>query len=117
MTPNESHPELLRRVVCAGLCRYYKPNKEEDPGCGGVELLKRRPELGQALAALPSPGDDGLFTLADDDPRLLTVCEACEFRIDGCDFRDPQVERTECSPCGGLRAVAWLLSETPELKL
>ena len=76
MTPNESHPELLRRAVCAGLCRYYKPEKQEDPGCGGVELLKRRPDLADALAALPSPEDDGLFALAEDDPRLLAVCRS-----------------------------------------
>lgn len=117
MTPNESHPELLRRVVCAGLCRYYKPDKQEDPGCGGVELLKRRPDLAGTLVALPSPDDDGLFTLGEEDPRLLAVCQSCEFRVDGCDFRDPEVERDQCSPCGGLRAVAWLLGQKPELKL
>ena len=117
MTPSESHFELLRRKACAGLCRYYKPDKQEDPGCGGVEKLKRRPDLGHALAALPSPEDDGLFALAEDDPRLLAVCRSCEFRIDGCDFRDPEVQRSECSPCGGLRAVAWLLGQDPELEL
>lgn len=117
MGPSERHLELLRRVACAGLCRYYKPNKQEDPGCGGVEMLKRRPDLADALAALPSPADDGLFALAEDDPRLLAVCAACEFRTDGCDFRDPSVSRDACSPCGGLRALAGLLSRDPELKL
>ncbi|BEQ15639.1 hypothetical protein [Desulfoferula mesophila] len=117
MTSLESQADLLRRTACAGLCRYYKPHKREDPGCGGVELLKRRPDLAPLLEALPSPPDDGLFALAEDDPRLLAVCGACEFRIDGCDFRDPAVARDQCSPCGGLRAVAWLLDENPELKL
>lgn len=117
MTPRGTLPELLRRTACAGLCRYYKPDKREDPGCGGVELLKRRPDLADALAALPSPDNDGLFALAEDDPRLMRVCESCEFLIDGCDFRDPEVAREKCSPCGGLRAIAGLLSESPELKL
>lgn len=116
MTSPESHPELLRRLVCAKLCRYYKPHKREDPGCSGIERLKLHPELAEALAILPTPADDGLFGLAGDDPRLLAVCQGCEFRIDGCDFRDPAVERSECSPCGGLRAVAGLLSQNPELK-
>ncbi|MCB2192016.1 MAG: hypothetical protein KQI62_10655 [Deltaproteobacteria bacterium] len=117
MSNPETQADLLRRKACAGLCRYYKPHKREDPGCGGVEVLKLRPDLAEILAALPSPDSDGLFDLAEDDPRLLAVCQACEFRIDGCDFRDPEVERSECSPCGGLRAVAWLYSQDPELKL
>ena len=63
------HAELLRHLVCAGLCRYYKPHKQEDPGCGGMEALKRRPDLAAALATLP-PEDQQphLFGLADDDP-------------------------------------------------
>jgi len=117
MKPSDPHQELLRRVACAGLCRYYKPNKREDPGCGGVETLKRRPDLAGRLEALPSPNDDALFGLDGDDPRLLAVCEACDFRVDGCDFRDPEMPREDCSPCGGLRTVAGLLSKDPELKL
>jgi len=111
----ENQLEPLRQVTCVGLCRYYKPGKREDPGCGGVEWLKLRPGLAAHLDELPEPQGDGLFGLAEDDPRLLAVCQSCEFRIDGCDFRDPEVPRGECSPCGGLRALAGLLSQGLEI--
>jgi hypothetical protein len=110
MTPDNTEQDKLRRVTCAGLCRYYKPGKREDPGCGGLEFLKSRPALAAHLERLPPARGDGLFGLAEDDPRLLAICRACEFRVDGCDFRDPGVPREQCSPCGGLRALAGLMS-------
>jgi hypothetical protein len=60
---------------------------------------------------------DLLSGLSPEDPRLLAVCASCEFRIDGCDFRDPQVPRSECEPCGGLQAVAGLLAMGKDLGL
>ncbi|MCF8032923.1 MAG: hypothetical protein K9K66_07920 [Desulfarculaceae bacterium] len=110
MSPAETKLEPLRQVTCLGLCRYYKPGKREEPGCGGVEWLDARPALAGRLGELPPAEGDGLFGLAEDDPRLVAVCGSCEFRVDGCDFRDPQVSRSECSPCGGLRALAGLLA-------
>ena len=100
----------LIEIVCAGLCRYYKPEKEEEVGCGGLEWLKPRPQWLEHLALLSPDEADQLFGLAEDDPRLLAICQTCEFRIDGCDFRDPEVSSDECSPCGGLRALAGLLA-------
>ena len=107
----------MRLTICPTLCRYYKPGKKEDPGCGGLEWLKIRPGLEEAVASLPKDQDDGLFGLADDDARLARICQICEFRVDSCDFRDPQVPQEECSPCGGLRAVAGLLAAGKALDL
>jgi len=109
--------QRLRQIVCAGLCRYYKPDKIEPVGCGGLEWLKVRPALQAALAGLrPQPGGQ-LFGLRDDDPRLWAICNQCGFRVDGCDFRDPAVPASQCAPCGGLRAVAGLLAAGQELEL
>lgn len=106
----------MREIICPKLCRYYKPGKVEDPGCGGLEWLLKRPELQEAVAGL-HPTDQALFGLADDDPRLVAICRTCEFRIDGCDFRDPAVDPADCAPCGGLRAVAGLLAQGRDLGL
>lgn len=99
------------------MCRYYKPGKKEDPGCGGLEWLQARPRLGSAVAGLAHEPPELLYGLDDNDARLLAICQICEFRIDGCDFRDPGVEPDECEPCGGLRAVAGLLAAGQKLDL
>lgn len=101
----------MRDIICPKLCRYYKPGRLEEPGCGGLLRLAADPSLAPALAALEPDPLSPLFGLADDDPRLLDVCRACEYRADGCDFSDPTVPRDQCSPCGGLRAFAGLLAQ------
>jgi hypothetical protein len=100
----------MRELICAPLCRYHKPGKAEEPGCGGLVWLQSRPHLRAPLAQAALDPADSLYGLNDDDPRLLHVCAGCEYRADGCDFRDPSVPRDKCAPCGGLRAVAGLLA-------
>lgn len=107
----------MRRLICPRFCRYYKPDKEEDPGCGGLEYLKRRPELAGRIEELEPPSGEPLFGLSPDDPRLLEVCGMCAFLVDGCDFRDPLVSNEDCEPCGGLKVVAGLLASGLELGL
>lgn len=99
-----------RELICGRMCRYFKPEKYENPGCGGVEWLKPRASLEPALASLDAGPSDLLHGLDPEDARLWVVCNTCEFRIDGCDFRDPEVPDNECEPCGGLRVVAGLLA-------
>lgn len=107
----------MRELICQRFCRYHKPGRREEPGCGGLVRLETRPDLAARLAGLtPDPGRP-LFGLAPDDLRLLTVCGGCEYRLDGCDFRDPAVPRDQCAPCGGLRAVAGLLASGLDLGL
>ena len=100
----------MRELICPRLCRYFKPDKPEEVGCGGVLWLEARPRLRDAVAALPPQPGRGLYGLAEDDPRLLAICRACPYRADGCDFRDPGVPPAHCEPCGGLKAVAGLLA-------
>ncbi len=106
-----------RELICGRMCRYFKPEKHEDPGCGGVEWLKPRTGLDAALSALQARPSDMLHGLDPNDPRLWVVCNSCEFRIDGCDFRDPEVAPEDCEPCGGLRAVAGLLAARVDVGL
>lgn len=103
---------MLRRVVCPGLCAYFKPGKVEEVGCGGLIRLAADGVTPQALLDAPLSVGVGnpLSGLAADDPRLMEVCAGCDFLVGGCDFRDPAVDRDACSPCGGLKAVAFLLA-------
>ena len=71
---------------------------------------------GQLSRLTPDPSRP-LYGLNDDDPRLLHICDRCEYRVDGCDFRDPAVPRESCAPCGGLRSVAGLLASGCDLDL
>jgi len=98
----------LRDKVCSGFCRYYKPDKPDPEGCGGLNWLEKRPELAARLARLPSDHGSHLYGLRGDHSLLSAICAECAFRIDGCDFRDPQVSEADCAPCGGLRVVAAL---------
>lgn len=107
----------MRHLICPHLCRYHKPDRPEEEGCGGLTCLAARPGLKAALSALSPDPAAPLFGLADDDPRLLRVCATCPYRPDGCDFRDPTVPRDQCLPCGGLRAVAGLLAAGHHLDL
>ncbi len=100
----------MRELICPRLCRYHKPDKPEEVGCGGVLWLEARSHLEGAVAKLPPQPGRGLYGLDADDPRLLAVCRACPYRAEGCDFRDPGVPPEACEPCGGLKAVAGLLA-------
>lgn len=107
----------MRQAICPHLCRYHKPGRQEEPGCGGLVWLQGQPHLAAQVHQLAPLADEPLFGLRPDDPRLLRVCQGCDYRVDGCDFRDPAVPDSECAPCGGLRAVAGLLAGGQDLGL
>lgn len=107
----------MRQAICQPLCRYHKPGRREEPGCGGLAWLEKRPHLAGEVHRLDPLAAAPLFGLSPDDPRLLKVCAGCEYRADGCDFRDPAVDPADCAPCGGLRAVAGLLAAGRDLGL
>jgi len=107
----------MRELICPTLCRYHKPDKIEEPGCGGLSWLKARPHLGGRLTSLDPRDPRPLFGLDPEDARLWAICRRCSFLPDGCDFRDPAPKDDPGSPCGGLRAIAGLLAAGLELDI
>ena len=99
----------MRHFLCPLLCRYYKPGHSQEEGCGGVLWLERHPELEAKTRDIGPDHTPSLYGQDRDHPLLARVCRQCPYRMDGCDFRDPTVPEADCAPCGGLRAVAWLL--------
>jgi hypothetical protein len=91
--------EIYTDIICKSFCRYFKEGKEE-MHCGGYQFLVgnftiaelRRladlPDRPEEIKSLLPPGDENIFRL---------VCDPCDFRIDGCDFR----ENRSGPPCGG----------------
>ncbi len=100
----------MRHFVCPRLCRYYKPGHSQEEGCGGVLWLERHPPEQDRARDIPQDHSPSLFGRDRDHPLLNAICRACPYQADGCDFRDPAVPDRDCAPCGGLRAVAWLLA-------
>ena len=107
-----------RKAICEKFCAYYKPDHFEAPGCAGYEHLANAPEAADHLATLSrleKMSGAPLFGLDDDDPALLAICAVCTYPPDGCDFRNPDVDRSTCSPCGGLQAVSCLIARGSRL--
>ncbi len=99
----------MRHFICPQLCRYYKPGHSQEEGCGGVLWLERHPPEQARARDIPRDQSPSLFGQDRDHPLLKAICRECPYRAEGCDFRDPAVPEEDCAPCGGLRAVAWLL--------
>ena len=88
-------------IICKGFCRFYREGKEEMQ-CGTYVFLRDR-FPSRALSAIvegapPEPD------LSMDAFVLEEVCGRCEFRTDGCDFR----EGLDSPPCGGYVIVEYL---------
>lgn len=107
----------MRDAICQPFCRYHKPGRREELSCGGLVWREQRPHLAGEVYRLNPLAQAVLFGLSPDDSRLLKVCQGCEYRVDGCNFRDPAVDPADCVPCGGLNAVAGLLAAGRDLGL
>jgi hypothetical protein len=105
----------MRSIICPGFCRYYNPDKPDPEGCGGLNWIAGQPGLENEVAQLQPDLKGHLYGIPQDHPLLMGICADCAFRIDGCDFRDPEVPDEDCEPCGGLRVVAALLSQGHDL--
>lgn len=101
----------LKEPVCVKLCAYFKPGKEDEPGCGGLHRLADWGVEPGELSSLIGKAEEaaGARGVPLDDPRLLAVCSECDYLAGGCDFRDPSVPDEACSPCGGIRAASLVL--------
>ncbi|MDD3580034.1 MAG: radical SAM protein [Desulfobacca sp.] len=110
----------MRSLICRRHCQFFKPAADEPEKCLGYEFLaawvRLEPGLAAALDQLP-PGSAPETEQLAQVSKLL--CPRCVFRLHGCDYADP-AGPADASPCGGLMALADLLSRglirLPEIK-
>jgi len=93
----------METIICKKYCSFYKPDKDEQLKCGTFDFLCRnltRREILQASERIPAKYD-----LSKDERIKKMICDKCDFRTDGCDFRDG----VDSPPCGGYTVVEHLL--------
>jgi hypothetical protein len=95
-------------IICKNFCSFFKGGKE-DIHCGGYQVLTDNLTCAE-LAYLSSTIDDAealkKLIPPDDEVLFQTICERCDFRIDGCDYR----ENRSGPPCGGFILIRELSS-------
>lgn len=95
-------------LICGRFCRYFKEGTEE-LHCGTYHFLKNTLTPDELQTALDLLHIERLTeppaSTKDADIEGL-VCARCDFRIDGCDFRESGREL----PCGGYVIIERLLS-------
>jgi radical SAM protein with 4Fe4S-binding SPASM domain len=96
-------------LVCKRHCPFYKPGTKEDMACQGLKALQSFIEAHpKSIAHFPSKKNN---PFKDRYHHILhqTLCQHCDFFIDGCDFTDPE-HTGHPLPCGGYIAVDLFLS-------
>jgi hypothetical protein len=91
--------KIYSDIICRGFCSFFKEGKEEIQ-CGGYQLLIDNftvNELDQMTGLIDR--SEGLKKQVPPDNETLfeLVCGRCDFRIDGCDYREDR----SGPPCGG----------------
>ena len=95
-------------TICKSFCIFYKEGKE-DLFCGTYRFLMNNltsRELHSLLDMLKIRGLNISPDFSRDAEIKKLVCSACDFLIDGCDFRD----NGSHPPCGGYILVERLLN-------
>ncbi|MFZ5997786.1 MAG: hypothetical protein ACOYW7_09895 [Nitrospirota bacterium] len=91
-------------LICKEFCAFYKEGREE-LHCGTYVFLRNNLTAAELHSLLelskPSPP-----AFSKDSTIKKIVCAACDFLIDGCDFRD----NGSGPPCGGYVILEKLLS-------
>ena len=91
--------EGYTEIICRGFCSYFKEGKEELK-CGGYQFLMDNFTVSELNGLMDLVGKtEGLKKLIPPDNEELfdLVCSRCDFRIDGCDYREDR----SGPPCGG----------------
>ena len=96
-------------IICKGFCSFFKEGKEEIQ-CGGYRILIDNftlNELEHLTHLIDKP--EGLKKQIPPDNETLfgLVCSRCDFRIDGCDYR----ENRSGPPCGGFILIEKLIRD------
>jgi hypothetical protein len=84
----------LKEKICADLCRYYKPGKNEELACRGYDIAERIQEKKRTLSFKQS---DKKKEHALVETLVKELCLTCPFFEQDCDF---MLDRSK-SPCGG----------------
>jgi len=90
-------------IICNKFCRFYKEGRDET-SCGTYRFLADRftaCELGMLVSGLSK---NPVYS-CDAEVREF-ICSACDFLVDGCDFR----EGADVLPCGGYSIIEGLIS-------
>ncbi|MBN1841953.1 MAG: radical SAM protein [Deltaproteobacteria bacterium] len=96
-------------LVCKRYCSYYKPGQKEEMACQGFKAFHDFIESHPANEYFPQEHNN---PLQDQYHHLLhhTLCQYCDFLIDGCDFTDPE-HTGQPLPCGGYIAADLVLQQ------
>lgn len=92
----------LNKKLCANLCSYYKPSKEEY-GCRGFIVIESLIREGRKIPF--SKSKKKVYSLTK--KKLIEgMCIICSFYEDGCDFAE---KKKDAQPCGGFILLGHLL--------
>jgi len=83
-------------LVCSPWCRFYKGAKEE-MACAGLLFFQTRFErnnLNKLLQTLETMS----WNASEDGLLKGVLCDRCDFRVEGCGFREGE---EDSPPCGG----------------
>jgi hypothetical protein len=95
-------------LICAGYCSFYREGKKEEMHCGTFGFLRAHLTAHELRSLISLAADLPRSAAPDfsrDDEMKTLICDACEFHIDGCDFREDR----SGPPCGGYVIVEKLL--------
>ena len=93
----------LHKTLCFPFCVYYKPGKNERLACRGYKVVERLLRKGKIPPLASDAGRD--FDRRRAESIVKTMCKACDFQKDGCDF---MLDRN-APPCGGFVLLARLI--------
>jgi len=98
--------------LCRNYCHYYKPGKNEELECNGFVVMQRIVRSGKTVKLDP-PGPDVVAAAAVLSLLRTSVCPACAFQKEDCDFI---LTCGQAVPCGGMVLLS-LLVERGELRI
>jgi len=96
----------FENLVCSPWCRFYKGGKEE-MACAGLVFFQEHfdwKSLNKLLQTLAPMASDA----SRDELLNRVLCQTCEFRVDGCGFREGE---EDSPPCGGYILLELLLRQ------
>jgi hypothetical protein len=91
-------------IICKKFCTFFKGGKEELT-CGTYRFLAETFTPKELEHLISDLNRDPVYSC--DDEVMKFICTACDFAVDGCDFR----ERGDAPPCGGYTIVEGLITK------